>query len=516
MASSQRRSNSSSLIGGALIALTLVGADPISETPPQDRRPAEPTTTAANTESSEVEQSAGVKWHADLDEAVRVARQQDKDLFINFTGTEWCGPCGAFEHDVLDRPQFAPAGRDFVLVELDFPSSDDDIPDVLREKYVLWRDAFGITVFPTVCLTDTSLKLYAMTGHIGVGPEEYVKHLRILKEAGERRNLALSKAGRTTGAERIRYLAEALSAVREACGSNMIESNGDPLMRFYRPEIDEILSSDHDNTAALRDKYGHLLDTQDERDRIAAIYDRMDLIRVEDGLDAAIRYADHQIQEATTTELRNRLRRSRLVLLEWADRHDEALAFARELSDDDSFSIEQRRSIRGRIAHNLQRLGRIDEAITIYDELIREVHDDADAALSLHWTKAGTLQRAGRLEAAIQTWESARKYVEPPTEDWFQVVVLRAQLLRRAGHLDEAIAAFHEVLETEGLTAEDRAEVLADLAMALGKAGRVQAAESAATRAESLLSRIEQDRTNRRLVEVLRNRLRIARGSATE
>src|SRR5262249_10292960 len=142
-----------------------------------------------------------------------VAAKDGKDLFILFTGTEWCSPCVQFEADVLSRPEFPRGAGPFVLVKLEFPKSDDEMPADRRDDLIAWRERYGVRAFPSVFLADAAGRPYAATGHLGIGAAEYVQRLGKLREAKGRRDAALSKASTATGAEKARQLDAALSAL---------------------------------------------------------------------------------------------------------------------------------------------------------------------------------------------------------------------------------------------------------------------------------------------------------------
>ena len=74
-----------------------------------------------------------------------------------------------------------------------------------------------------------------------------------------------------------------------------------------------------------------------------------------------------------------------------------ALAYATELTKDDSYSPKERRRIRSRVAFSLRRLGRIDEMVAVYDRLIAEAIEDHDheAAWRFLRDKAQDLNGAG-------------------------------------------------------------------------------------------------------------------------
>src|SRR3954468_15506718 len=75
------------------------------------------------------------KWLRRIDEAQRIAATNNKDLLINFTGSEWCAHCIELEREVLSKQEFAVAENDFVLVELDFPNDRDQLGE-LKPAYL--------------------------------------------------------------------------------------------------------------------------------------------------------------------------------------------------------------------------------------------------------------------------------------------------------------------------------------------------------------------------------------------
>ena len=45
-------------------------------------------------------------WHYNLDEAKQLAREQHKHILLNFSGSDWCGPCIMLRKQILDNPDF--------------------------------------------------------------------------------------------------------------------------------------------------------------------------------------------------------------------------------------------------------------------------------------------------------------------------------------------------------------------------------------------------------------------------
>lgn len=61
-------------------------------------------------------------WHVNLDESLQLARQEHKHVLLNFSGSDWCGPCIQLRKQVLDHPDFlSMADTSLILVNADFP-----------------------------------------------------------------------------------------------------------------------------------------------------------------------------------------------------------------------------------------------------------------------------------------------------------------------------------------------------------------------------------------------------------
>ena len=45
-------------------------------------------------------------WVTDYEEAFVKARNENKHVLINFTGSDWCGWCKKLEREVFSQPEF--------------------------------------------------------------------------------------------------------------------------------------------------------------------------------------------------------------------------------------------------------------------------------------------------------------------------------------------------------------------------------------------------------------------------
>ncbi|MEM9802337.1 MAG: thioredoxin family protein [Planctomycetota bacterium] len=122
-------------------------------------------------------------WYADYDEAVAAAKEQGKDLLVDFTGSDWCGWCIKLDEEVFSQESWWKAAqRQYVLVALDFPRGEKAkamVPDPQRN--VELRDQHGIRGYPTVLLMTPEGDVFGRTGYKKGGPDGYLDHMAALR-----------------------------------------------------------------------------------------------------------------------------------------------------------------------------------------------------------------------------------------------------------------------------------------------------------------------------------------------
>jgi thioredoxin-related protein len=63
-------------------------------------------------------------WMSNIDQAMAKARQEHKYILLNFSGSDWCGPCIRMHQEIFNTEQFQEmAARKLVMVNADFPRS---------------------------------------------------------------------------------------------------------------------------------------------------------------------------------------------------------------------------------------------------------------------------------------------------------------------------------------------------------------------------------------------------------
>lgn len=139
---------------------------------------------------------AAPKWYTDLDEAKAVAVKENKPLLVDFTGSDWCGYCIKLHAEVFDKPEFEAFAKNYVLVELDFPSKKPQ-PAEEKAKNKATQAKFAVSGFPTVLLIDAkSGEAYGRQSGYGpgTGPKAYLEKLSAFKNTAEGRAALVAEA----------------------------------------------------------------------------------------------------------------------------------------------------------------------------------------------------------------------------------------------------------------------------------------------------------------------------------
>ncbi len=124
----------------------------------------------------------GVNWSGNFNEAQQQARQSHKMILVNFSGSDWCGPCIRLRNEILETTAFDDYAQDhLVLVRADFPRqkknqlSKDQVKrnEALADKY----NAEG--KFPFTLLLDENGKvLKSWDGYPNVNAAQFISQIK--------------------------------------------------------------------------------------------------------------------------------------------------------------------------------------------------------------------------------------------------------------------------------------------------------------------------------------------------
>ncbi len=121
-------------------------------------------------------------WKYDLESAKKLAKKQDKNILIYFTGSDWCPPCKMLKKDFFDTQEFDEASKNYILVYVDMPRNQD----LLSSKQMLHNKGVIAAynkrgVFPLLKVLNSKGKsLDEYSGYAMNGDVRY--HLQLLNK----------------------------------------------------------------------------------------------------------------------------------------------------------------------------------------------------------------------------------------------------------------------------------------------------------------------------------------------
>jgi len=119
-----------------------------------------------------------LNWQENLESALQQAKQENKAVLVNFTGSDWCIWCKRLSDEVFSKSEFEDfADKKLILVELDFPRSIEQTTETKIYNNNL-AQRFGVQGFPTILLFNSSGRLVLTTGYQPGGAVNYINHIK--------------------------------------------------------------------------------------------------------------------------------------------------------------------------------------------------------------------------------------------------------------------------------------------------------------------------------------------------
>ena len=117
----------------------------------------------------------GSEWQTDYEQALATAKAAKKCVLLNFTGSDWCGPCIQMERTAFSKPAFLDyAKQNLVLVAVDYPRLKE-LPEKVTKQNERLMHQYSIGGFPTVILLNPDGKILGqLGGYAGEGPAEII------------------------------------------------------------------------------------------------------------------------------------------------------------------------------------------------------------------------------------------------------------------------------------------------------------------------------------------------------
>jgi len=334
------------------------------------------------------------EWLTSYEKAKKQAAVENKDILMNFTGSDWCGWCITLAEEAFSKPAFNEESlTHFVLLELDFPKGKE-LPVTLQAQNDSLQARYQVEGFPTILLTDSSGRPYARTGYQPGGARGYLAHLKELREVRAQRDAALQAAAGLEGVEKAKQIDKALKVLAP-----------DVLFPEYQPEVDQIIALDPDNAAGLKKDYQTQSESYKLRGKLREIQELLGAPGSTDHVLASL--ADLE-KEFPAPEHRSIFIQMRMSALQIDGRWAEILKQTETLLKEKDLSVEQRTvAVIARVIAFVES-DRLKDAVTLLDAELPALdvksEEGRSTAIRFHVIKARLFARmtpAGNARSAI-------------------------------------------------------------------------------------------------------------------
>ena len=118
-----------------------------------------------------------LEWLTDARAAQGKAKEENKMVLLDFTGSDWCGWCIKLKREVFDQPEFVQYARSkLIMVEVDFPHQQT-LSQAQQQANARLQRTYGVTGYPTIILLNQDGKQAGRMGYVSGGPAAFIARL---------------------------------------------------------------------------------------------------------------------------------------------------------------------------------------------------------------------------------------------------------------------------------------------------------------------------------------------------
>ncbi len=99
-----------------------------------------------------------IEWEEDFSEAKRIAKKENKNLLIFFTGSDWCSPCKNLVQDFFCNQKFKELSDNFVLYEANFPLNKSLVNKNQENNNSHLKEKYDVFSYPTILILNSKTK----------------------------------------------------------------------------------------------------------------------------------------------------------------------------------------------------------------------------------------------------------------------------------------------------------------------------------------------------------------------
>ena len=129
-------------------------------------------------------------WQPDFESAKKLAADNHKNILLNFSGSDWCGPCIQLHKEVFESNAFKDlANQSLVLYKADFPrNKKNQLAKEVQQNNEALADKYNpLGKFPyTVILSPDGKVLKAWEGYPNNNSAQFIEQLKLVCDANRK------------------------------------------------------------------------------------------------------------------------------------------------------------------------------------------------------------------------------------------------------------------------------------------------------------------------------------------
>lgn len=127
-------------------------------------------------------QTENIAWSTNYDNALEKAQNEQKNLLVYFTGSDWCPPCKMLKKDFFETEEFKALSDEYVLLYVDLPRGRNLISsDQLLHNQKVLAKLNKRSVFPLITILSGKEKILdELSGYHMDGDTK--KHLKFIEK----------------------------------------------------------------------------------------------------------------------------------------------------------------------------------------------------------------------------------------------------------------------------------------------------------------------------------------------
>lgn len=125
-----------------------------------------------------------IQWEPDFNNAKKIAKEKNELILLNFSGSDWCGPCIVLRKNYLESQAFTDMAKEnLVMVNADFPRKKSNIgtPGQVKRNEGLAEIYNKEGSFPLTLLLDSDGKVLKIWhGKPESTPEQWTAEIKAI------------------------------------------------------------------------------------------------------------------------------------------------------------------------------------------------------------------------------------------------------------------------------------------------------------------------------------------------